>query len=265
MGLSVMHNDIFPITFTRPVLKFILGRKIAWHDLAFFDPDLFENLRKAVVAGATTPSTIESWTLCFTIDLPEWMGGGNIDLIPDGGSVPVTAANVRKYAELYAQHLMVEAIRPALVAIRAGILDVLPRSALNGLTAEDFRLLLNGCQEVDVEMLQRCVDFVDETGKGVATMETTKVWFWEVVLAMSVAEQHDLIYFWTSSPSLPATEAGLVPRPRVLVRPPSDGDAGLLPTANTCISRLSIPVYPSKEVLQQKLLLAITTKTFGFV
>lgn len=265
MGLSVAHNDIFPITFTRPVLKFILGRKVAWHDLAFFDPVLFETLRKTVVAGTSTPSTVESWDLSFVIDLPEWMGGAAVELVPDGSNVPVTSANVRSYVELYAQHLMVEAIRPALVAIRSGILDALPVSSLAGLTAEDFRLLLNGCHKIDVAMLERCCEFVDETGRSGNLMETTKAWFWEIVRGMSTEEQHDLVYFWTSSPSLPATDAGLVPKPCILVRPASDGDAGLLPTANTCISRLSLPAYPSQQILKDKLLMAIQTKTFGFV
>ena len=163
------------------------------------------------------------------------------------------------------QHLMVEVIRPALVAMRAGILDALPSKALEGLTAEDFRLLLNGCHAIDVDLLERCTEFMDETGRSGSLMQTTRGWFWEVVRTMSTEEQHDLVYFWTSSPSLPATEAGLVPRPKILVRPASDGDAGLLPTANTCISRLSIPAYPTKEILKDKLLMAIQTKTFGFV
>ena len=67
---------------------------------------------------------------------------------------------------------------------------------------------------------------------------------------MSEGERHDLLFFWTSSPVLPATERGLVPRPSVVVRPQSDGDRGMLPTANTCISRLSVPAYPSRQVLR---------------
>ena len=79
---------------------------------------------------------------------------------------------------------------------------------------------------------------------------------------MSNAERSDLTYFWTSSPSLPATEAAFVPRPAVVVRPPSDER---LPTANTCVARLSIPFYSSRKLLKKKLLQAIQTKGFGFV
>eukprot|EP00039_Didymoeca_costata_P006165 m.87981 g.87981 ORF g.87981 m.87981 type:complete len:2384 (-) comp13135_c0_seq1:65-7216(-) len=265
MGLSVLHNDIFPLTFSRSVLKFMIGRKVAWHDLAFYNPVMYESMRKAIVEAASSPTRFASWDLSFRIDLPESMGGGTADLLPDGENIPVVADNVHKYVALYAQELMVESIRPALEAMRAGILDVVPASSLSGLTAEDLRLLLNGCTAIDVNLLERCTDFADETGKSSGLMDQTKKWFWSIVHNMTPNEQHDLVFFWTSSPTLPATEAGLVPRPSVHVRPPSDGDIGMLPTANTCISRLSVPAYKSKTILQKKLLMAIRTKTFGFV
>lgn len=73
---------------------------------------------------------------------------------------------------------------------------------------------------------------------------------------------HLKVYFWTGSPALPASEDGFQPMPSVTIRPADDAH---LPTANTCISRLYIPLYSSRAVLRQKLLLAIKTKNFGFV
>ena len=70
------------------------------------------------------------------------------------------------------------------------------------------------------------------------------------------------VYFWTSSPALPASEEGFQPMPSVTIRPADDAH---LPTANTCISRLYIPLYSSRQILRSKLLQAIKTKSFGFV
>jgi E3 ubiquitin-protein ligase EDD1 len=50
--------------------------------------------------------------------------------------------------------------------------------------------------------------------------------------------------------------------PSITIRPADDDH---LPTANTCISRLYIPLYSSKQALRAKLALAIKTKSFGFV
>lgn len=49
-------------------------------------------------------------------------------------------------------------------AMRKGLLDVLPKNALEDLTAEDFRLLVNGCGEVNVQMLISFTSFNDESG-----------------------------------------------------------------------------------------------------
>lgn len=137
-----------------------------------------------------------------------------------------------------------------------------PKNSLEDLTAEDFRLLVNGCGEVNVQMLISFTSFNDESGENAEKLLQFKRWFWSIVEKMSMAERQDLVYFWTSSPSLPASEEGFQPMPSITIRPPDDQH---LPTANTCISRLYVPLYSSKQILKQKLLLAIKTKNFGFV
>ena len=52
----------------------------------------------------------------------------------------------------------------SLKALRSGVLDVIPHSSFDNLTAEDFRLLLNGCGEVNVQQLISYTCFNDETG-----------------------------------------------------------------------------------------------------
>ena len=49
------------------------------------------------------------------------------------------------------------------------------------------------------------------------------------------------------SPALPASEDGFQPMPSVTIRPAGDSH---LPSANTCISRLYIPLYSSKAILR---------------
>ena len=57
--------------------------------------------------------------------------------------------------------------------MRKGLLDVLPKNALEDLTAEDFRLLVNGCGEVNVQMLISFTSFNDESGKSWAAYIST--------------------------------------------------------------------------------------------
>lgn len=102
--------------------------------------------------------------------------------------MPVTPLNVYEYVRRYAEHrMLVVAEQPLHVsslllcgtavgrtkadldsdfsqAMRKGLLDVLPKNALEDLTAEDFRLLVNGCGEVNVQMLISFTSFNDESG-----------------------------------------------------------------------------------------------------
>lgn len=45
IGLCLLQNETCPLFLCRPIIKYILGREIRWHDLAFYDAAMFENLR----------------------------------------------------------------------------------------------------------------------------------------------------------------------------------------------------------------------------
>ena len=48
IGLCLLQNELFPLFLQRHVLKYILGRPIRFHDLAFFDPIVYESLRQLI-------------------------------------------------------------------------------------------------------------------------------------------------------------------------------------------------------------------------
>ncbi|VEN44475.1 unnamed protein product [Callosobruchus maculatus] len=242
LGLCLLQNELCPIFLTRHVLKSILDRPIKFHDLAFFDPVVYESLRQLVVDAETKDgnSLFSALGLNFTIDLCPQEGGGTVELMPGGKDIEVTATNVYDYVRKYAKYRMIKVQEKAIESIRTGVFDVLPEGSLDGLTAEDLRLLLNGVGDINVAVLISYTSFNDESGES----------------------GERLVYFWTGSPALPASEDGFQPMPSVTIRPADDAH---LPTANTCISRLYIPLYSSRTVLRQKLLLAIKTKNFGKV
>ena len=157
---------------------------------------------------------------------------------------------------------MINWCQPVLEEMKKGLCDVLDKSVFVNLTAEDVHLLMNGSPFVDIEVLKKITSFTDESHQPSDVVARFKQWFWAIVDKMTNEEKHDLINFWTSSPSMPADPRSYQPQPSITIRP---SDEVHLPTANTCISRLYIPLYPSKQVLKTKLLLAITTKVFGFV
>ncbi|XP_003374869.1 putative HECT-domain protein [Trichinella spiralis] len=265
IGIALSQNEIFPLPLCRSVFKFILRRPITWYDMAFYDCYMYEKLHKLV----TGEYAAEDLDLNFTITLDAIEGGNTVELLSNGTNVAVTSENVVKYVFLYAQHRLYKLVQSALTNIRDGVRDVIPVSMLDTINAEDFRLLLTGQSDVNVKFLKKLTVITDESSSAAADkslprekFDQFKKWFWSVVSSMTADEKQDLIYFWTGSPTLPPTMEGFMPTPNVVIRPPDDM---YLPTANTCISRLYIPLYSSKNILRQKLLFAIKIKTFGFV
>ncbi|XP_026278748.1 E3 ubiquitin-protein ligase UBR5 [Frankliniella occidentalis] len=265
LGLCLLQNELCPIFLNRHVLKAILGRPTRFHDLAFFDPLMYESLRQLVIdaENKNSNSFFSALDLTFSIDLAPEEGGGSVELLsPHGRDIEVTASNVYDYVRKYAEYRMVKSQAKAIDAIRTGVFDVLPTSALDGLTAEDLRLLVNGVGDIAVSTLISYTSFINESGEAGERHLKFKRWLWSIVERMTPSERQDLVYFWTGSPALPASEDGFQPMPSVTIRPADDSH---LPTANTCISRLYVPLYSSRQILRSKLLLAIKTKNFGFV
>jgi len=266
IGLCLLQNELCPLFLNRHVIKFILGRPIRFHDLAFFDPVIYESLRQLVLdtekSGTDSSAALQALDLTFSIDLCVEEGGGSVELVTNGRDVEVNNVNIYQYVRKYAEYRMVTSQEKALKKIKEGVFDVIPTGSVDTLTAEDFRLLLNGVGDINVTTLISYTSFNDESGEPSERLVTFKRWLWAVIEKMSPLEKQDLVYFWTGSPALPASEEGFQPMPSVTIRPADDSH---LPSANTCISRLYIPLYSSKQILKAKLLLAIKTKNFGFV
>ncbi|KAL9891475.1 E3 ubiquitin-protein ligase hyd isoform X1 [Glossina fuscipes] len=264
IGLCLLQNELLPLFLQRHVLKYILGRKIKFHDLAFFDPTIYESFRQLIQNSQTVEGedAISRMELFFVIDLMREEGGGSVELISGGREIQVTSQNLFEYIRRYTEYRLIKAQEKALEALKDGVFDVLPDNCMQNLTAEDLRLLLNGVGDIDVSTLISYTTFNDESNEGSDKLLKFKRWFWSIVEKMNTLERQDLVYFWTGSPALPASEEGFQPLPSVTIRPADDTH---LPTANTCISRLYIPLYSSKSILRSKLLLAIKSKNFGFV
>ncbi|CAF4216900.1 unnamed protein product [Rotaria sordida] len=163
--------------------------------------------------------------------------------------------------ERYAEFRMINLVEQSLQHLRLGVFNVLPSTSLDYLSPEDFRLLLNGICNINVTTLVTYTTINDESETTVRINQFKK-WFWSVLEKFNAVKRQDLVYFWTSCPTLSASEGGFLPQVLVIIRPADDQH---LSTANTYISRLYVPLYSSKTILKLKLKYAIKTKMFGFV
>jgi len=118
MGLCLLQNELCPINLNRHVIKYMLRRTISWHDLAFFDPVLYESLRQLIVdTESGNDSMFADLDLRYCVDLCPEEGGGHVELIPNGRNVEVTPQNIYDYVRRYAQYRMIKSQDRALQVI----------------------------------------------------------------------------------------------------------------------------------------------------
>lgn len=101
--------------------------------------------------------------LTFNIDLPKEEGGNNNDLVENGSKIEVTCVNMYEFVKKYAEFRMVKNAEMCLQELKNGVYDVLPANAFEGLTAEDFRLLLNGVADISIHTLASYTTISDES------------------------------------------------------------------------------------------------------
>lgn len=81
--------------------------------------------------------------------------------------------------------------------------DVLPEYALDRLTAEDLRLLLNGVGDIHVGTLISYTTFNDESNEKSEKLIKLKRWLWGTVEKMTSLEKQDLVSLIYLKKSIP--------------------------------------------------------------
>ena len=84
--------------------------------MAFFDPTLYESLRKLLVDAekADADDIFRVMDLTFSVQLRTEEGGVQVELVKNGKNVAVTPNNVYDYVRLYADQRMVVSARKVL-------------------------------------------------------------------------------------------------------------------------------------------------------
>lgn len=73
IGLCLLQNELFPLPLCRHVIKYILNRSIRWHDLAFFDSTMYENLRRIAyeIERNDNEQSINDLNLTFSVKVTD--------------------------------------------------------------------------------------------------------------------------------------------------------------------------------------------------
>jgi len=282
LGKLLSEGVLVELPLARFFVKQLLGRQPDLGDLGSLDPALAASLAALRRASA---EEIEAAGLTFSIGMQRAAvvgrssGGGNgsggsggsggesrvfeqveVDLVPDGSGVPVTAANVAEFVHrAAAAHF--SAAAPAAAALRSGLESFLPRSwPRRAFSASEFSILLGGGRNgVSVEDMRRHAVYAG----GYHPRHPTILALWQALREMTDEERSLVLRFVTACGRPPLLGFSRL-QPKLCIAMSGGGGGaeeatsglGRLPSAATCMNLLKLPPYGGSAEVKNKLLYA---------
>ncbi|ESQ29880.1 hypothetical protein EUTSA_v10011172mg [Eutrema salsugineum] len=261
---ALFDGQLLDVYFTRSFYKHILGVKVTYHDIEAVDPDYYKNLKWLLENDVS-----DILDLTFSMDadeekhiLYEKTEVTDYELKPGGRNIRVTEETKHEYVDLVAGHILTNAIRPQINAFLEGFNELIPRELVSIFNDKELELLISGLPEIDFDDLKANTEYTSYTA-GSPVIH----WFWEVVKAFSKEDMARFLQFVTGTSKVPLEGFKAlqgISGPQRLQIHKAYGAPERLPSAHTCFNQLDLPEYPSKEQLQERLLLAIHEASEGF-
>ncbi|KAF5261886.1 hypothetical protein FOXYS1_7412 [Fusarium oxysporum] len=283
MSLALYNGLTLPITFPKALYRKLLGKPVEeLHHIADGWPDLASGLTTLLewdekdglvedIFARTYEFSVESLGTVVTRDMrmgeqASWpkAASSSCDIAPPHMNNPddaplVTNENRDDYIIDYIRHLTDVSIRRQYLAFEQGFNSCLDKKSLSLLSPSTLQSLVEGVQEIDIIELKRYARYV-----GWDASHRTIKDFWSIVKRYDERMKQRLLEFVTSSDRVPV--GGMKNLQFVIQKNgEEDGTGGHLPTAYTCYGTLLLPEYRDKEVLRERLGMALeNAQGFGF-
>ncbi|XP_062848255.1 E3 ubiquitin-protein ligase HACE1 isoform X2 [Trichomycterus rosablanca] len=259
LGLALYHRQLVNIYFTRSFYKHILGIPVSYQDVSSIDPEYAKNLQW-ILDNDISDLGLE---LTFSVETDVFGAMEEVPLKPGGTTIQVTQDNKAEYVQLVTELRMTRAIQPQINAFLQGFHTFIPASLIQLFDEYELELLLSGMPEIDVSDWKKNTEYTS----GYDLEEPVIKWFWEVVEDLTQEERVLLLQFVTGSSRVPHggfafLMGGSGLQKFTIAAVPYTSN--LLPTSSTCINMLKLPEYPSKDVLRDRLLVALHCGSYGY-
>jgi len=244
--LEGMYLDCF---FTRAFYKIVVGQALNAHDLEDSDVELYNSL---AWLRDNDPAILDA-TFSYTLDY-----FGDIqtrDLKENGRNIPVTNENKNDFIMRMCKAKLYEEIKPQMESLLKGLYEIIPKKLVSIFDDREIELLISGLPDIDIFDLKRNTEYHGYNGNS-----NIIKWLWEILESYSTRERAEFLQFVTGTSKVPLDGFKSLPGASGIQKfqiHRVHGDINRLPAAHTCFNQLDLPEYPSKEVLQERLLKAI--------
>ncbi|KAI1764972.1 hypothetical protein GGR53DRAFT_288794 [Hypoxylon sp. FL1150] len=282
ISLAVYNGLTLPITFPKALYRKLLHEPVTeLHHIADGWPDLANGLTNLLEWNEKDGSVEDVFVLTYEFstsmfgkpitremepsDWTSWpqfsehpystpLSADNPDEAP-----AVTGDNRNAYVSDYIRYLTDVSVSSQFAAFARGFHTCLHPKSLQLLNPSLLQNLVEGTQEIDVAELRRATRYVGWDASHRAVQD-----FWSVVRRYDDGMRRKLLEFVTASDRVPV--GGMANIQFVVQKNgEEEGAGGHLPTAYTCYGTLLLPEYRDKEVLRERLAMALeNAQGFGF-
>ena len=262
MAKAIFDGMMIDCYFTRIIYKLISGTPISYHDMENYDPVYYNSIKWLLENDFTDTET------CLTYSYNHDNLGEiqTVDLIENGRNVEVTESNKFDYVQRLCSSKLYDSIKPQIDALLKGFYDIIPQNLISIFNHRELELVISGMPTIDIN------DWKNNTIYENYTEESDVVkYFWEIIEYFDNDERAEFLQFVTGSAKVPlegfCALQGIGGINKFKISKVFDKNFDRLPTAHTCTNQLDLPEYPTKEILNERLRLAIKEgkNSFGFI
>ena len=255
IGITLFTGFQAPFPVNPILLKAACGTPLSGGDADELSANYFDSRVKP-----TLTLNAEDFGICFD----RAIGREIYPLKENGENIDVTEDNKVEYLELLTKNILGANSKSAIQSFAQGLRDVIPEELFK-FTYTELDQMIHGTSlnlsDLQAHTVIKCSK-ENITSAEQNSMKRVLGWLWEVLEASSESEQSEFLHFITGSKLVPIGGAkDLSPKFNVTFELNRASD--YLPEAHVCFNQLVLPIYTSKNLLQQKLQDAVMVRSFG--
>ena len=222
-ALCIIHNRPTGWNLSKAFFKLLAGQHVDVDDIAEIDDEIHQSLNHFV--RDMTPEEFRGLRY----------GNENDPLEHSGATAPMTMDNRHEQLALAARNIAMNKSPVAFNAISQGLFEIIPQEVFRGLSGEQFKNLICGQREINVDQFLDHMNFYGTWSPG------RQDWFRQIVRSFNQKRLSNLLRFITGFEVLPSNGfAGLGRRIAITA---FTVDLKPLPFGHTCFKSLDMPQY----------------------
>ncbi|XP_029453765.1 probable E3 ubiquitin-protein ligase HERC6 [Rhinatrema bivittatum] len=252
-GLAIFNYNIVYLPFPLALYKKLLDKKPTLEDMKAFQPVIGRSLQNILDCWYDDPEKNPDIYFSITWDNKE------VDLIPNGSSIVVDNSNKQDFVDKYIDYVFNKSVTEVFEAFKRGFYKVCDREILQLFQPQELMEVVTGNTDYDWMKFEMNTVYWGIYGPTHPTIQM----FWKVFHELSLPEKKNFLLFLTGTDKIPLLGMDSL---KMRITSHTTLCEKHLPEAQTCFQILFLPLYPTIEILKERLLTAISfNRGFGKV